>query len=32
MINYDKFKSKEEAIEKLLNDVKKFKVALPDNF
>ena len=32
MINFDKFKSKEEAIERLLSDVKKFKVSLPDNF
>ena len=32
MINFDKFKSSEEAIERLLLDVKKFKVSLPDNF
>lgn len=32
MIQYDRFKSKEEAIERLLIDVKRFKVALPDNF
>jgi NIMA (never in mitosis gene a)-related kinase len=32
MIQYDRFKSKEEAIERLLTDVKRFKVALPDNF
>jgi hypothetical protein len=31
-INYELFKSKEDAIEKLILDVKKFKVALPDNF
>ena len=28
----DKFKSKEEAIERLVTDIKKFKVALPDHF
>lgn len=32
MVNYDKFKSKEEAIEKLMVDVKRFRVSLPDNF
>jgi len=32
MVNYDKFKSKEEAIDKLMVDVKRFRVSLPDNF
>jgi len=32
MINYDRFKSKEEAIERLLIDIKRFKVSFPDNF
>lgn len=32
MIQYDRFKSKEEAINRLLTDVKRFKVALPDGF
>lgn len=32
MINYDRFKSKEEAIHQLLKDVKRFMVALPDDF
>jgi hypothetical protein len=32
MINFDRFQSKEDAIERLLLDIKKFKMALPDNF
>lgn len=32
MVNYEKYKSKEEAIEKLMVDVKRFRVSLPDNF
>ena len=32
LVNYDKFKSKEEAIDKLMVDVKRFRVSLPDNF
>lgn len=32
IVNYDKFKSKEEAIDKLMVDVKRFRVSLPDNF
>jgi hypothetical protein len=31
-IKYEQFKSKEQAVERLLSDVKKFKVALPDHF
>ena len=31
-LDYDKFKTKEDAVDKLLSDVKKFKVALPDGF
>lgn len=30
-INYEKFKTKEEAVEKLMTDVRRFKVALPDH-
>lgn len=32
IVNYDKFKSKEEAIDKLMVDIKRFRVSLPDNF
>ncbi|CDW85386.1 -related protein kinase 6 [Stylonychia lemnae] len=31
-INFDKFKSESEAVDQLLQDVKKFKVSLPEHF
>ncbi len=31
-VDFERFKSKEEAVDRLLSDVKRFKVSLPDNF
>lgn len=31
-IQYERFKSREDALDNLLTDLKRFKVALPDNF